>query len=437
MINSRISARMVGFLSLMLAASAQAQPTTEGKAPNDDFDGDGIPNFLDIDDDNDEIPDELDPVPFNQNRSTPGLRPEQIIRLNLANQQFSSPRIGFVGIDSRASAVSINVTSVHPEEDGYIAVWPCTDGLPSTSSVNYDRFGIHSNNVVAPLSASGETCFYSSQDSGLVVDLTGFFSGQSFVGFQPQRMFDSRNQYSGEDPRPASTTEINVGNILFTNLRTGNLESLAAYNAVFLNGVVTDAKSDGYLTIWSCDSSRPGTSNINYQAGQTIANGLLVALGQSKRLCVFNSAPANVILDFSGAIAAGYVATEPLRVLDSRSGLGGFPGRLVEGQGISLSTWGRQVQVNGSLESIPVTADAVALNLTAVDAESDGYITAWPCGVQRPETSSLNYVRGKTIANNSVVAAGDEGRVCLFSSGSTNLVVDLVGYFQGSGSTLR
>lgn len=410
-----------------------AQEASPGISIFGDFDQDGIPDAVDTDDDGDGVPDVLDPVPFNGSRSTAGLKPEQLIRLNLANRQFSSPRLGTVGIDSRASAVSINVTSVFPEQDGYIAVWPCTGGLPSTSSVNYERFGIHSNNVIAPLSASGEVCFFSSQDSGVVVDITGFFSGEAFVGFQPQRIFDSRFQFSSEAPKPSGITEVDLSNVLFSNLATGTLETLAAYDAVFLNGVITDPAAAGYLTVWSCDTAQPGTSNINFEAGQTIANGLLVDLGPRKRLCLFNSAAANVILDFSGAVKGGYVSVEPARVLDSRSGLGGVPGRLVAGQGVSLPIWGQLVRVDGVTTSIPAFADAVALNLTAVESDSDGFVTAWPCGAARPATSSLNFVAGKTTANNAIVAVGGDGRVCLFSSGSTNLVVDLVGYFQASG----
>ena len=48
-----------------------------------------------------------------------------------------------------------------------------------------------------------------------------------------------------------------------------------------------------------------------------------------------------------------------------------------------------------------------------------------------PNASSVNYVAGQTVANAVVSKVGSGGRVCLFTSASTDLVVDVTGYYPG------
>jgi len=70
-------------------------------------------------------------------------------------------------------------------------------------------------------------------------------------------------------------------------------------------------------------------------------------------------------------------------------------------------------------------ASAVVLNLTAVDA----YVTAWPCGETRPLASNLNFVPNRAVANSAIVGVGSDGKVCLYTASSTELVVDVNGWF--------
>ena len=65
--------------------------------------------------------------------------------------------------------------------------------------------------------------------------------------------------------------------------------------------------------------------------------------------------------------------------------------------------------------AVSAGATAVALNVTATDALSDGYVTAWSCDQARPATSNLNFVPGRAIPNMVVVrvsqAAGSRDRL--------------------------
>jgi len=73
---------------------------------------------------------------------------------------------------------------------------------------------------------------------------------------------------------------------------------------------------------------------------------------------------------------------------------------------------------------------AVALNVTVAGATAAGYVTAWPTGSGRPLASNLNFVPGQLVPNMVIARVGSGGKVSLFnSSGNTQLVVDVVGWF--------
>ena len=70
------------------------------------------------------------------------------------------------------------------------------------------------------------------------------------------------------------------------------------------------------------------------------------------------------------------------------------------------------------------------VTVTVTGTASGGYLTVWPCGQSRPLSSSVSFVAGDTVANAVISKVGEGGRVCVFSSAGTNLVVDVNGYFS-------
>lgn len=116
------------------------------------------------------------------------------------------------------------------------------------------------------------------------------------------------------------------------------------------------------------------------------------------------------------AFTAPLVTVDPLRLFDSRNGLG----RRAAGSTTEVAVAG--------LGGVPDDARAVVLNLAAVKPASGGYITAYPCGGEQPVTSSLNYLTDTNTSGAVVAKVGDNGAVCLFSFADTELVVDVNGY---------
>ena len=92
-----------------------------------------------------------------------------------------------------------------------------------------------------------------------------------------------------------------------------------------------------------------------------------------------------------------------------------------------------EVQVTG-FNGVAADVKAVALQLTVSDAEQGGFVTAFPCGTPRPETSNVNFDYGEVRSNLALVGVGTSGKVCVYSSAAAHLIVDLVGSFVQSTS---
>ena len=66
-----------------------------------------------------------------------------------------------------------------------------------------------------------------------------------------------------------------------------------------------------------------------------------------------------------------------------------------------------------------------------------GYLTIWPTGENQPGVSTLNSLDGRTKANAAIVPAGYQGAVSVFVSNTSDVVLDIDGYFASvSNSTL-
>ncbi len=71
---------------------------------------------------------------------------------------------------------------------------------------------------------------------------------------------------------------------------------------------------------------------------------------------------------------------------------------------------------------------AVSANFVAVDPDGFGYITAYNCTGDRPSVSTLNFRPREFVANQAVVPLKD-GKMCLFSLVSSDIVIDVNGFF--------
>ena len=94
-----------------------------------------------------------------------------------------------------------------------------------------------------------------------------------------------------------------------------------------------------------------------------------------------------------------------------------------------------EVQVTGR-EGVPEGALAASLTITVVHPRQGGFVTAYPCGTERPTVANLTHRASETVASSAVVPIGVDGKVCLFQSSAGHLVVDLNGVFGAESGFL-
>ncbi|MGI9644803.1 MAG: hypothetical protein ACR2O6_05775, partial [Ilumatobacteraceae bacterium] len=229
--------------------------------------------------------------------------------------------------------------------------------------------------------------------------------------------------FAGIGLRPAgSTLQLDVA---------GRAGLPADSSSVVLNVTATLPGAWGYLTVNPSGTARPNTSNLNYAAGQTIANTVVTAVGADGLVSIYTSASTHLIVDVAGhlPVATFEPLPAPARILDTRLGTATVDG---EHAGIGLRCASSSVQLNvDGRAGLPADASSVVLNVTAVDALAWGFVTEFPTGSGRPNASNLNYDAGTTIANTVVARLGAGGDVCVYTYGATHLIVDLIGHLPG------
>ena len=121
--------------------------------------------------------------------------------------------------------------------------------------------------------------------------------------------------------------------------------------------------------------------------------------------------------------ALRFVALTPCRVVDTRLPDGPFGGPPLQGQE------SRDFNIpNGPCE-IPNTAAAYWVNVTVVPQGPLGYLTAWPAGRQQPSVFTLTSPDSRVKAQAAIVPAGSGGAISVFAANTTDVVLDVNGYF--------
>ncbi|MEP4649665.1 MAG: hypothetical protein ABJ314_05755, partial [Ilumatobacter sp.] len=156
-----------------------------------------------------------------------------------------------------------------------------------TSSLNYQAGQPIANGVITKVSAQGTVCVFVSQSAHVIVDVFGYFpSDSAFAPVGPDRAIDTRDG-GGDRVAGGETLTVPVG-------------AQYAGRSISVNLTVPGALAPGFATLFACDQDQPGTSSLNYQAGQPIANGVITKVSAQGTVCVFVSQPAHVILDVFG-----------------------------------------------------------------------------------------------------------------------------------------
>jgi hypothetical protein len=85
--------------------------------------------------------------------------------------------------------------------------------------------------------------------------------------------------------------------------------------------------------------------------------------------------------------------------------------------------------VLGSPCGVPSQSSGYVFNATVVPVGVLGYLTLWPDGDTQPAVSTLNAYDGAITSNMAIVEAGNQGKVDAYASGTTDLIMDISGFF--------
>ncbi len=131
-------------------------------------------------------------------------------------------------------------------------------------------------------------------------------------------------------------------------------------------------------------------------------------------------------------VAWQFVTLPPCRIVDTRNTNGTFGGPPISGN----TARAFPLAQSGNPCNIPSDAVAYSLNVTVVPITTLSYLTIWPTGEGQPTVSTLNSLDGRIKANAVIIPAGtSSGSVSVFVTNTTNVVLDINGYFIPSSSS--
>lgn len=195
-----------------------------------------------------------------------------------------------LAVPDGAEAVAVNITAIRGSRAGHVTAHPCLDPIPETATLNHQASEVVASSAYIPVSADGTICLDSFTDVDLVVDLTGTFSTDGALAFQPAtptRMLDTRRGVGGWSPLHGLGQTLDV--------------TVAPPSARAVTGTITlvSPMRNSHLQAWSC-GERPTNSNVNSLAGRTLANFVTTGLAADGTLCIYAINTGNTVFDTTG-----------------------------------------------------------------------------------------------------------------------------------------
>ena len=135
------------------------------------------------------------------------------------------------------------------------------------------------------------------------------------------------------------------------------------------------------------------------------------------------------------APSSRFTVLTPSRLFDTRSPEGSA--RLVRGDGSTagpLSLSSRGAYRDWAAAAVPADASAVWLNVTALGQQVPGFLTVFPSGRPRPNTSNVNFASDQVVANAVPVALGAMREVAFETPTAVGVIADLAGAFTPTGA---
>jgi GH25 family lysozyme M1 (1,4-beta-N-acetylmuramidase) len=314
-------------------------------------------------------------------------------------------------VPADAVGVQLDVTAVEAMGAGYLRVGP-TGTTPTTTALTYGAGRSTTGLVTTTADGSRQvTVNVYGTAVDLVVDVVGSYGptgGAQWYAATPSRVADTRTGQGLPAGKLSGTADLNLSSVV-PSTATGLVLDVSA---VAPGGA-------GFVRLAAAGTT-PTTTALNYDVAGSTTGLAVTATGNGHVTVSVNGAPTQLVVDLLGwfdtSIAAGgqYCPLTPTRFLDTRTGLGATG----PGTGpLGLST----------PATVPDTAAAVVLDVSAVDPSGPGFVRVTTAG-QEPTTTALNTIRNRSVTGLVVVPLNDAQLVLAAYTANTHLVADVVGY---------
>jgi len=343
--------------------------------------------------------------------------------LTLANSNVCS-------VPTTAKAYVLNVTAIPRGPLDYVTVFPAGTQRPNFYSLRSPDAQVVANQAIVA-AASGVISVYVSNDTDMILDISGYFTdslpgGTNLVYYPlaPCRVIETRSVYrteAGQFGPPSmnagTTRRFRFPQSPHCSVPTG----AAAYSATLT--VVPPAPLP-FVTLWPAGGSQPNVSSINSFVGRVLANNVIVPASADGSIDVFAAATTDLLVDING-----YFAPD-----NGTTGLYYFPITQCRAQDSTQyaddSTHTIHIPTAGACAGTPATAKGYTVNVTAIPGGSAlPFVTVYPTGQGPPNASILNAFEGQTVTGGGIIPAGANGYIDVYAFRRTNIVVDVSGYF--------
>ncbi|MDH6134575.1 hypothetical protein P3T37_003979 [Kitasatospora sp. MAA4] len=214
----------------------------------------------------------------------------------VTNNTISVKAANANGVPADATAVVLNLTTAPTASSaGFLEAYPEGGAAPTVSNVNWSSAGaLLSGLAIVPVGADGNVSIKVNGTTDVVADVFGYFTsgtaGARFTSAGPARILDTRE--SGGPLAGGHTLALQV---------TGTNGIPAGTTSVVLNLTVTGNSDAGFLEAWADGTTRPAAaSNVNWVAGQTIPNQVIVPVGADGKVDLYVNSTTQVVADVFG-----------------------------------------------------------------------------------------------------------------------------------------
>lgn len=206
---------------------------------------------------------------------------------------------------SGADTVVFNLTVTQPVNFGHVTVWPAGGAQPNASSINFVQGQTIANLVISKIGANGSVALSPSATTHIVADVAGWFpAGSELTAITPARLLDTRPGMSTVDGQFAGGGSIGPASQIPLKVTGRAGIPSSGVGAVVLNVIAVQPTALSFLTIWPTGSTQPNASNLNFVAGDIVANLVVAKVGANGQVSIYNQAgTTNVVADVVGWFA--------------------------------------------------------------------------------------------------------------------------------------